>query len=192
MADAIEMLVDEHRLIERVLGSLDTFCERIGEEPEKDRKTVSDFVDFFHFFVDECHHGKEEGYLFVRMSAVGFSNEAGPVSAMLSEQGEGREHLSALKSIAEGSGPLTQHEQSVAKGHALGYITRILSHMKREDEILFPVTRHVLPAFMMDELSADFQKFNKQAVGMPPYEILLKTAGDLVKKYPPKQPPHSV
>lgn len=187
MADAIEMLIDEHRLIEQVLASLETFSERIGKEPERDRRTVGDFADFFHHFVDECHHGKEEGYLFVRMSSYGFSNEAGPVSAMLSEQGEGREHLSALQKVAAGSGPLNKREQTVVKGHALGYIMRILSHMKREDEILFPVTRHVLPAFVIQELTVEFQKFDGQTGRGPTHAALVETAKNLLNRYPSKQ-----
>ena len=106
MSDVIGILTDEHRLIEQVLGSLETFTDRMAGEPETNRQTVCEFAEFFRRFVDECHHGKEEEHLFVRMNAYGFSTDAGPVSAMLSEQGEGREHLTALATIAQGAGPL--------------------------------------------------------------------------------------
>jgi hemerythrin-like domain-containing protein len=186
MADAIDNLTAEHRLIEQVLGSLETFGEKVGQAPESDRRTVGDFAEFFHQLVDRCHHGKEEQYLFVRMSSYGFSNEAGPVSAMLSEQGEGRDHLSALQAIGEGSGPLSKREQTLVKGHALGYILRIISHMKREDEILFPVARHVLPPFAMQELTVEFEKFDQNAENRPIYEKLFETAKRLSGSYPPK------
>jgi hemerythrin-like domain-containing protein len=186
MANAIENLIDEHRLIERVLGSLETFCERMGEEPENDRATVLEYADFFHYFVDECHHGKEENHLFVRMNAYGFSKKAGPVSAMLSEQGEGREHLSALAEIGKGVGPLSKREQALVKGHSLGYITRIQSHMKREDEILFPVARHSLPAFVLRELAAEFESFEINVLTRDLHEKLLRTAEQLSTKYPPR------
>jgi hemerythrin-like domain-containing protein len=189
MADAIEILTEEHRLIERVLGSLETFSERVGQSPESDRGIVREFAGFFHQLVDNCHHGKEEQYLFVRMSAYGFSNQAGPVSAMLSEQGEGREHLSALEEIGQGTGPLSEREQSLVKGHALGYILRILSHMKREDEILFPVARHVLPPFVMQELTAEFLEFDGNAKNRPLLERLRRSAAKLSESFPPKRQP---
>jgi hemerythrin-like domain-containing protein len=185
MADAIEILTDEHKLIETMLGSLEAFAERLGDEPESDRATVREYTDFFRKFVDECHHGKEEDYLFLRMSAYGFSNEAGPVSAMLSEQGEGREHLNALADIGQGTGPLTARERTLVKGHALGYISRIESHMKREDDILFPVARHALPPFVLEELTVEFEKFDGNAVNRPIRENLLRIARELVAKYPP-------
>ncbi len=186
MPDVIEILIDEHRLIERVLGALDAFLERMGEEPENDRATVGEFAGFFHHFVDACHHGKEEDHLFVRMNAYGFSNQGGPVSAMLSEQGEGREHLNALAAIAEGSGPLSRHEQALVRGHALGYILRIQSHMKREDDILFPVARHALPPFVMRELEVEFENFDVNVLTRGLHEKLLQAARKLSTKYPPR------
>lgn len=188
MADAIENLIEEHRLIERMLGSLETFSERLGQAPEDDRRIVGEFAEFFRLLVDDLHHGKEEQYLFVRMSAYGFSHQAGPVSAMLSEQGEGREHLTALQAIGQGSGPLSAREKTLVKGHALGYILRILSHMKREDDVLFPVARHVLPPFVLQELTAEFDNFDGSAVNRPIHQNLRQTADRLTKAYPPKPP----
>jgi len=186
MADAIDILTDEHRLIEQVLGSLEVFTEKLGEESEHDRDTVRQFADFFHHFVDEIHHGKEEDYLFVRMNSYGFSKQAGPVSAMLSEQGEGREHLSALADIGQGSGPLSRREHVLIKGHALGYILRIQSHMKREDDVLFPVARHSLPPFVLKELTGEFEDFDGNPANRPLHQDLLGIAHRLVAKYPPK------
>jgi hemerythrin-like domain-containing protein len=185
MADAIDILIDEHQLIQRVLGSLETFAETMSGEPENDRTTLGVFADFFHEYVDLCHHGKEEGYLFVRMKAYGFSTQAGPISAMLSEQGEGRDHLNALAEIARGSGPLSARERTLVKGHALGYILRIQSHMKREDDILFPVARHSLPPFALQELSAEFQNFDRNVLTIAVRDKLLRTARQLEARYPP-------
>ncbi len=187
MTDAIEILINEHRLIMKMLGALEAFTERMGEEPASDRDTIRDFAEFFSKYVDECHHGKEEGFLFIRMSAYGFSNEAGPVSAMLSEQGEGREHLVALTEVGRGSGPLGSREQKLVKGHALGYILRIESHMRREDDILFPVARHVLPPHVLEDLTRSFEEFDGNSENLPRNEMLHRTAHRLLAKYPPKR-----
>jgi hemerythrin-like domain-containing protein len=186
MADAMDTLIEEHRVIDQLLSALETFTDRLGEEPDRDRATVRDFAGFFSYFVDTCHHGKEENYLFPRMNAYGFSRQGGPVSAMLSEQGEGRDHLSALIAIGEGSGTLTSQEQSLVRGHALGYILRIQLHMKREDEILFPVARHSLPAFVLEELATDFDNFSQNILPHSTHDAVLRTAKNLTVKYPPK------
>jgi hemerythrin-like domain-containing protein len=33
---------------------------------------------FFRTFTDTCHHGKEEGYLFPALEAIGVSRKNGP------------------------------------------------------------------------------------------------------------------
>ncbi len=142
------------------------------------------YAAFFRGFVDDCHHGKEEDHLFVRMGAGGFSASTGPVAAMLSEQGEGREHLGVLAEIGGGSGPLSANEQELVRGHSLGYITRILSHMKREDEILFPVVRHTLPSFVLEELADEFEDFEAKVLTRDRHDGLIQTARRLMARYP--------
>jgi hemerythrin-like domain-containing protein len=186
MADALDILIEEHRVIDRLLSALETFADRLGEDPDNDRAVVREFAVFFSYFVDTCHHGKEENHLFPRMSAFGFSRAGGPVSAMLSEQGEGRDHLNALIAIGAGSGSLTSQERSLVRGHALGYILRIQMHMKREDEILFPVARHSLPAFVLQELAQDFENFIQRDLASPTHREILKAGQNLALKYPPK------
>jgi hemerythrin-like domain-containing protein len=80
VAKAIEILMGEHRLIEQVLGSLETYVVGIeqGEAPE--RQTLADYAAFFRGFADACHHGKEEDLLFQRMIERGFPREAGPLA----------------------------------------------------------------------------------------------------------------
>jgi len=186
MADAIKMLIREHEVIEKALASLETFVDRLGTEPEREREAIRDYAYFFHELVDTCHHGKEEGFLFPKMTAYGFSKAAGPVSAMLSEQGEGREHLTALARIGRGAGPLSPHEREVVRGHALGYIMRIRPHMEREEDILFPIVVHSLPEFVMKEIGRDFEAFDKD--GLPPglHEKLENVSRNFLSAYPPK------
>ena len=86
--DALDTLMDEHRQIEQVLGSLETFASRL--EQGADPAPLSDFVDFFRSFADRAHHGKEEEILFALMVARGYSREAGPVAVMLHDHEQGR------------------------------------------------------------------------------------------------------
>lgn len=187
MAYAIEDLTREHRVIEEMLGSLETFIESLGTYPERERRDVAGYVRFFREFVDRCHHGKEENYLFVKMRAYGFSETQGPVSAMLSEQGEGKEHLNALESIGAGQGPLDPRERGSVRGHALGYIMRIRPHMAREEDILFPIIVHSLPGFVIDDLGRDFRYFEKNVLPPDFHRNLQAISGPLIATYPPKQ-----
>ncbi len=189
MVAAIDELVQEHRIIEEVLSSLETFLNSLGKRPERERDMMRDYARFFHALVDMCHHGKEEQYLFVKMSAYGFSKEMGPVSAMLSEQDEGRDHLDALTRIGEGVGPLTPAEIEVARGHALGYILRIRPHMMREEDILFPMAVHSLPKFVLDELAREFAEFERTSLPGGFHQKLREISKSLIASYPPNPGP---
>lgn len=169
----------------RRLCPLETFVNSLGKRPERERDTIRDYARFFHGLVDTCHHGKEERYLFVKMNAYGFSKEMGPVSAMLSEQDEGRDHLDALAVIGEGVGPLTPTERDVARGHALGYILRIRPHMMREEDILFPMAVHSLPGFVLDELTREFAEFERSSLPAGFHQELRKISQSLIASYPP-------
>jgi hemerythrin-like domain-containing protein len=186
MAEAIDVLVREHHRIEEVLASLEGFIESLGHCPELERASVRDYVRFFHRLVDLCHHGKEEKYLFVRMSAYGFSKDGGPIGSMLAEQDEGRDHLDALASVGNGEGPLTARERAFVHGHSLGYILRIRPHMAREEDILFPAVIHSLPEFVLTELARDFEKFEIESLPANFHEDLKETSARLLKAHPPK------
>ncbi len=185
MADAIDVLIREHRVIEEVLSSLEAFIEKLGEFPERERDCLREYARFFHEYVDKCHHGKEEDYLFVKMNAYGFSKKTGPVSAMLSEQGEGREHLNALAEVGQGEGLLGVTEREIVKGHALAYVMRIRLHMQREEDILFPMATHALPRFILEELSGDFRLFEEKSLPHGFHEKLQSISKSLLAAYPP-------
>ncbi len=67
MSRAIDELMQEHRLIEKVLGSLEAFAEAAGKDGGASRETLGSYVRFFREFADRCHHGKEEDRLLVSM-----------------------------------------------------------------------------------------------------------------------------
>ncbi len=66
--DAIEMLMDEHRLIERAIDALVAFADEVRRKVTDDRVELGRFVTFIREFADACHHGKEEDILFERLA----------------------------------------------------------------------------------------------------------------------------
>ena len=153
MSEAIEILMDEHRLIEQVLGSLETFAFNLQNGADADRQTVKDFGGFFSGFADKCHHGKEEDRLFIKMNQYGFPKDYGPVAVMLAEHAEGRSHVGALIKIGEGSGPLSPSERDAIIEHALAYIPLLRSHIIKEDNVLYPMAVQAIPPAEMDACS---------------------------------------
>lgn len=185
MQRAIETLMNEHRVIEQVLGSLETFALNLRHEAEGERQTVKDYGDFFRNFADKCHHGKEEDRLFARMNAYGFPKEYGPVAVMLSEHVEGRGHVGALVSVGEGSGPLSPSERDGVVEHALAYVPLLRAHIMKEDNILYPMALQAIPAAEMEAMAEDFEAFEENVMGAGEHEKFHALADKLIDAYPP-------
>ena len=95
-----EDLMNEHRVIERMLVVLSGACDRMEAGKEVERELFVSAADFFKNFADKCHHGKEEKLLFERMQARGLSGEVGPIAVMLREHQDGRAHVRKISEFS--------------------------------------------------------------------------------------------
>ncbi len=57
-------LMHEHRLIERMIALMGRELERLDRDGEPDLRFIDHSTDFFRYFADACHHGKEDQLLF--------------------------------------------------------------------------------------------------------------------------------
>ena len=62
--ELIGALMQEHRLIERVVRLMQEEMERVNRGEEPDLGLIGSFIEFIHSYADLVHHGKEEDILF--------------------------------------------------------------------------------------------------------------------------------
>jgi len=154
---AIEVLMNEHRLIEQVLGSLEAFASEVEGGLAAERPVIADYGAFFREFADAGHHGKEEDVLFRRMNERGFPRETGPVAVMLHEHEVGRGHVSALRQVGDGTGPLSAAETLLVLENAGAFIPLLRAHILKEDRILYPMAVRLLTGPDMDAMETEFE-----------------------------------
>lgn len=156
IADATprRILMDEHRVIERVLDAM----ERMIDADVIDRPFLLDAVDFIRNFADGCHHAKEEDQLFPAMEQAGMPREGGPIGCMLHEHEQGRAFvrriLGGLDAAAAGD-PVAAAE---VKNAALGYVGLLRQHIHKEDNILFVMAERLLDADARKRLMQSFDR----------------------------------
>ncbi len=185
MKKAIETLMEEHRLIELVLGSLETFACGIEAGGAAPREAIRGYAEFFSNFADKCHHGKEDDQLFALMAKNGFPTEYGPIAVMLSDHREGRDHVKALAALGGGSGPLSGQEREEAVRQAGSYVAMLRSHIIKEDNILYPMALQAIKEEDMDELAEKFDAFERGVMGEGAHERFHALAEELIAAYPP-------
>ena len=59
-----EELEHEHRIIQQVVGGMAVLIEKLESGKDVDPSVFTDLSEFLQTFGDQCHHGKEEEYLF--------------------------------------------------------------------------------------------------------------------------------
>jgi hemerythrin-like domain-containing protein len=177
----------EHRVIEGVLGALESLADSAAREEKVDREIVAEFARFFREFADRCHHGKEEKQLFVVLADVGLSPEQGPIAVMMAEHEEGREHVRALAALGAGDGPLSRKERDDLIIHASGFAVMLRDHIHKEDTVLFPMAESRLGAQALADLAEGFRAFEQDVMGAGKHEQLHGLADRLLAAYPPHE-----
>ncbi len=167
---ATEMLMDEHRVIERVLNALERAVNRLGRGEEVYLRFFTGTSVFIKSFTDGCHHKKEERVLFPALMENGMSNEEGPVAVMLAEHEQGRQLAHGIRLATERfqAGDLRMRESLVQNARA--YISLIRQHILKEDKVLFPMADKVIPAAQHEKILTDFEKYDHDESGEDVHE----------------------
>ncbi len=153
-----EALSEDHRLIERLLDTLEQGARRLHKGDPVRPGFFLDAAQFIAGFADGCHHRKEEGALFPAMGAAGFPTQAGPIAVMLSEHEQGRAFTRAMRSAGErlASGDASAAGRVIDNAH--GYVSLLRQHIMKEENILFQMARNVLDAQKRGELTQEFER----------------------------------
>jgi hemerythrin-like domain-containing protein len=95
----VDLLVAEHRLIERIVKPIQEERERIAKTGKVETNFIIMAVDFFRTYADQYHHGKEEGILFKGLSQKTLSDEDSKIMReLMMEHAFARKTVSALES----------------------------------------------------------------------------------------------
>jgi len=153
LKDPIEALMEEHRVIEQVLSAIDASADR-----STPISFYEDVVDFVVNFADGCHHDKEEGLLFPAMVGQGMPRNAGPIGVMLHEHDLGRSCVARIREAIEAG------DTSGAGAAAADYSALLRAHIGKEDGVLYPMARQMLPS---DEVASLAERFEKVEASHP-------------------------
>ena len=156
---AIEVLMNEHRVIERSLNTLIDYARAVANGADLPRADLAGLVSFLREYADAYHHGKEEDILFRAMADNGMPENSGPLAVMLSEHTEGRRLTAVLAELAVGEAPWEPEERRRLLFAASGYARMLAEHIQKEDRVLYPMARHMLPDDVWRGIESEFSAF---------------------------------
>lgn len=178
-----QILSNEHRVIELVLDCLEQVVKEAISERKLDKQAASQVVDFVRNFADQCHHGKEETYLFVSMVEKGMPKESGPVGQMLTEHEQGRMYVRGMEQNIEKAAHGEADALTSFESNARGYIQLLRAHIRKEDGVLFPMADRLLSDDDQNDLLNNFNTVEAEHMGEGTHEKYLRLAESLADRY---------
>jgi len=182
--DPISELKSEHEAVLVTLNVLQSIATTIGDTGRIDQpEDIEQLLEFFRVFVDTCHHGKEEEYLFPLLEQLGVSRNGGPIGVMLREHEQGRGQVRAMRSALQsyrGGDPSAAGEFA---SHAAAYIELLRRHIDKENNVLFPIAESRLSTVRRMSLEEAFEKLEQERIGAGRHEASHRLIEELGKRY---------
>ena len=179
MSQAIADLKHEHEAILFALKLLERMSQGLTAGELVATSDLVSIVDFLREFADRCHHGKEEGILFPALIEAGVSHQGGPIGVLLQEHVSGREWIAKLEASLHPVVSVVNFGMA-----ARGYSALLLSHIQKENEVLFPIAEQALDAGKLDQIYQAFEVHEAKVIGQGRHEQLHELLQSLNSKYP--------
>jgi hemerythrin-like domain-containing protein len=179
---ATQELFEEHGAVVDALKLLDKVTAAIDEKAERAPEDLERLLDFFRGFVDGCHHGKEEDVLIPALERRGAAGENIPLDRVLAEHELGREHI---RGMADGLERLRDGDSGAAatiREHAHAYHELLMSHIDKEDKLLFPLADRLLADDAV-ALNAQYAEIERERVGAGKHEAYHTMLHELRDRY---------
>jgi len=164
----MQKLVDEHKLIKRLIAQIPRIIESLDLETEEGRQRVLDGIDFIRNYADSYHHAKEEDLLFKY-----FDEDTEIIKVMHEDHRNAR---SRVKNIMEGVE--SRDRESVIEN--LGAYRELLTdHIRREDDILYPWMDRNITTPQVGTLYSSFNEVDERFGDAPArYEEFVRALED--------------
>jgi len=159
----MQLLLEEHRLIERMLGVLDELVRRLESEREVPASVVEAALRFLIEFTDGLHHAKEEHVLFPLLARHDIGPDQPFINALAEHHDMGRSYVRRM------AGAWRAVQRAVPDAHIAlasemrSYVELLREHIRIEDEFLRGVADEYLSADDDRELVEGFVAIDDSA-----------------------------
>ncbi|MBZ9622339.1 hemerythrin domain-containing protein [Clostridium sp. FP2] len=151
--NAIELMMEEHKLIKRMLVVVRKFSIKVLNNEKVDYNDFNIVIDFVRNFADKHHHNKEEVILFKKMSEVlGDRIANGPIMGMLVEHDLGRLFMSNLEAALAKFKAGDNDSRVDIIANAIAYTDLLNRHIDKEDTAIYTFAQKSLSEKQLEEI----------------------------------------
>jgi len=155
-----DVLEQEHKTIQKVVATMSMVADRLAGGHKVDASILRDISTFLHDFSENCHHAKEERFLFPLLEARGVPASGCPIAVLHHEHQKGAALLTQLDDATE------IFDTSGAAKDTLVLTLRTLvslyvDHIWKEEYLLLPMANKVLSEDDQAMLCEHFESVDK-------------------------------
>lgn len=159
----VDLLIEEHKNISRMLVVIRKVCFKLIETKEIDYDDFYNIINFIKNFADNHHHKKEEIFLFNRMvEHLGEAGKNAITHGMLVEHDLGRLYIKnleeALKKLKDGN----EEAKLDVIANAISYATLLENHIHKEDNVIFSFAKRKLSEDILKTVNEECYKYEKE------------------------------
>jgi hemerythrin-like domain-containing protein len=137
------VLEQEHQTIQKVVAKMSLLADRLEAGYAEDARVLRDLSAFLRQFSEECHHVKEEKFLFPLLEARGVPASGCPIAILHHEHEKGHALLQQLDdTIHVFSASGTGRDTLVTTLRSL--VTLYVEHIWKENYLLLPMAEKLL------------------------------------------------
>lgn len=160
-----QALQEEHEGILRILDILRAICEKMASHKTIQGEHLDQIMAFLRIFIDRCHHGKEERFLFPEISNANVPKKADIVDELMNEHAEGRKLVEQMGAALERFYRGDQEAPGVFMDAVDRYEDLIRNHIHKENTILFPQAEKKLSEERQNKMMSEFERLEEEEIG---------------------------
>ena len=162
-SEPLQALIEEHRVLEMVLGALSVEMQNIQRQPFP-ADSFRQAVDFLTNFSDHWHLIKEEERLFPLLWEKGVPLENGPLGKLMAEHETGRRQLARIRTLLTAPQPADPEALPLLVAEVRAYIRFMTQHMRKEEQSVYNVARTLLDPKDNARLAREFEEVEREQI----------------------------
>jgi len=164
-------LMREHGVLKRVLLCYREMIRRVQAGGPLSAPDLHDAALIIHDYIEGFHEGLEEGYVFPRLRAAGQLTDT--VTTLLVQHARGRVITQFLLAQASPAGVARAAARTQLAAAMQAFDRMYEPHEAREDTVVFPAFRQIVPAAELTDLGQHFAELERQQFGTDEFTAMV-------------------
>lgn len=175
-----EDLMREHGVLERILLVYEESARRINAGENLPADVLKDASGIIRSFIKNYHERLEEEHIFPKFKEQGTSIDL--VDTLQRQHDAGRRITDRIRRAVSNGIPQSEQERRNLTSSISAFIRMYRPHAAREDTVLFPAFRELMPAEDYEKLGETFEDREHELFGEEGFTGIVGDVADLERK----------